>query len=358
MEQAAFFVKCHPQDADIVDLAREVRRVFIGYPPFRQGGREAFNPRRVRDAVVDISSDNETWTKEMARLEQLDRGYRSKVTQNRNMALSIAKGSVAVVPRPGRGLVYAGRTSGAFELVHSPAWANRYLEIRKALKLEAKDAASHVGDVVQTWPIDAPGLVAIPFPLLPGWISYQLLSRQTAGWIYDNEDENGATALGYFERLLDDRARGRDWHIDLTPTNDMSVVAERLVHWLTPASFEHLMVTLLQLEETGARWIHVGGSGDGGVDGLGFRDGSVSGALQCKWRYQDDAVALGRSVASELEGVWGKQLHRINVAILYPKVEDRIEGNVAIIGRSTIARLLVKHAKSIPHAAALGIVPR
>ena len=53
------------------------------------------------------------------------------------------------------------------------------------------------------------------------------------------------------------------WAPDFSPTVDQSEVRRHLVRLLTPPSFEHLAVALLQLENKEERSLHVGGSSEG-----------------------------------------------------------------------------------------------
>ncbi|WP_425485132.1 restriction endonuclease [Dokdonella fugitiva] len=81
------------------------------------------------------------------------------------------------------------------------------------------------------------------------------------------------------------RRSSKAW-IPYEPTEDSDEIARRLVDLLSPASFEHLVVDVLRLERPDLMWLHVGGTGDGGADGIGFRaDGTPAAILQCKLRW-------------------------------------------------------------------------
>ena len=97
------------------------------------------------------------------------------------------------------------------------------------------------------------------FPLVPRWISYRLLSRNTAGVINLVEGVNADPHA----RITDLLQNGSDEEQDVTSTSSL------LAEWVSPSIFGHLVVHLLQLEaQNREHWYHVGGSGDGGVDGL------------------------------------------------------------------------------------------
>ena len=64
----------------------------------------------------------------------------------------------------------------------------------------------------------------------------------------------GATGGEQLQRALLDEIKGKRWN----------EVERRLVESVGPGTFEHLCVSLLQLEFPEEVWVHVGGSGDGG----------------------------------------------------------------------------------------------
>ena len=83
-------------------------------------------------------------------------------------------------------------------------------------------------------------------------------------------------------RVLEDLYEGKR-AIQLAWTLDLDEIRKRLVAILTPTSFEHLVVSLLQLEHPDEVWQHTGGPGDGGIDGLGSNgNGTTVGLLQAK----------------------------------------------------------------------------
>jgi hypothetical protein len=91
------------------------------------------------------------------------------------------------------------------------------------------------------------------------------------------------------EPLLDHPERAeRPW------TSDIAEVELRLVSAVGPNTLEHRCTALLQLENPKHIWMHVGGSGDGGVDGIGADEsGTVVGLLQSKWAPLKDADPTG-----------------------------------------------------------------
>jgi Restriction endonuclease len=115
---------------------------------------------------------------------------------------------------------------------------------------------------------------------------------------------------------------------------------------LTPSTFEHLVVSLLQLEYANETWVQVGGSGDGGVDGVGAdQEGNVAGLLQCKWQYWG-----GEPFVETVWKVDHRKPYRTYLAsLLYPKGVV-VPTNSHFLDRSEIARLVVKHHKRLPQA--------
>jgi hypothetical protein len=128
------------------------------------------------------------------------------------------------------------------------------------------------------------------------------------------------------------------------------VVERRLMEDLTPSTFEHLVVSLLQLEHTSETWVQVGGSGDGGVDGVGADvEGNVAGLVQCKWQYWGGEPFV--------ETLWksGTSPFRTYLAsLLYPNGVARPTGSV-FLGRTDIAMLVIKHCARLPQAIAMRV---
>ena len=100
----------------------------------------------------------------------------------------------------------------------------------------------------------------------------------------------------------------------------------------------------MQLEEPGTRWLHVGGSGDGGADGLGLRNGKTVKVLQCKWKYS------GR--LDELADWLGSSNVSVVVASL---VYDELPDDRRILGRDWLVDRILRHSARPPEALSLGI---
>jgi hypothetical protein len=334
-EKIVFFSRCRPLGADPIDLAVRVRRIFIGWPAWREG----VQPRRgqLRKAIIDLRCSDQEWAKHYAGFKNKDR---KQFQQNRNFVHAIKRGAIALIPRPNRGVVYAGRVKTPFELLDNPPWGNEYLDLRREQGQDIAAEFSHLGDVAQCCEVER--FTTIPFPLVPAWIRRSLLGRSTYGRISPFR-ELGLDPYPILERLMEKPER-----LALRWTTDLNEVERRLVDGVGPNVFEHLCVALLQLENPKDVWMHVGGSGDGGVDGVGASiDGRVVGLLQCKWSYEGEEIEIA---APTSQG----NVRQIIAALLHPgNVETR--GRMEFWSRRYIASLMVKHARTLPLAVTLRI---
>src|SRR5579883_2654564 len=105
MNRVVFFSRCRPQKSDPIDLVLRERRVFIGWPAWREG----IQPRRghLRECIIDLRCSEEEWASLYAGFGKDRKQYQ----QNRNFVHSIEPGAIALVPRPDRGVVFAGRVA-------------------------------------------------------------------------------------------------------------------------------------------------------------------------------------------------------------------------------------------------------
>lgn len=152
----------------------------------------------------------------------------------------IGLNSIAMTPRPSLGVVYCGRVNGPFNLVDDPEW---YEDWERIWSLQypgddASDPASYLaGEVAQLWHVDR--FVPVPVPRIPAWIRRSLFGRSTYGIVpVDGIDPHVVMS----DILNSPDFPVRDW------TAEGGEVANRLKTDLVPASFEHLIVSLLQLE--------------------------------------------------------------------------------------------------------------
>ncbi|MBC8065471.1 MAG: restriction endonuclease, partial [Chlorobia bacterium] len=319
---------------DAIEVVLKSTRIFIGYP--MHSGTE-YNPRGLRSCIVDPSCSDDDWL-----VAHASSSKRSQFNQNRNLIRKVTPGSIAVVPRPSSGLVYCGLVKGPFEIVDSPLWYESYLEIRAKQGRAEVDGDSwwHAGDISQGWEVDE--WREIPYSKIPAWIRRSFFGRSTYGVVGKNE--LGQDPHEAMLRILHQAGRAvRSW--SLSP----DIAEERMLEDLSPTSFEHLVVSLLQLEYPAEVWSHVGGSGDGGVDGIGSTDqGDLIGLLQCKWHYHG-----GDCFADDVR-VRHDDL-RLYLATLQTNTRIGTLRNLVHWDRSRIAKLVLKHHDRLPQAMSMRI---
>lgn len=342
--EIVFFCRCRPQDSDPIDIVLKQKRVFIGYPAWRDG--KSGQDFDFRSAMVDLASV----ARDYIHNAEPDPIRRRQIKANVNLVHEVGNNSIVLVPRPDRGLVYIGRTCG-FELIDNPPWGDDYINLRKSQKKKPIDSrGSHLADVVQGWNVDR--WRAIPFTAIPAWIRKSFFGRSTFGRI--NTIDLGHEKLDPLEELNllienQDLLIENQERICPHKTSDCGEIEKRLVTDIGPSSFEHLVVALLQLERPSEIWSHVGGSGDGGVDGVGTnRVGKVVGLLQCKWRHEGGELSFERGNRSDVDTT------RFIATLLHSNKLKEAPGT-KLLDRSVIAKLVLKHASSLPWAKSMQI---
>ncbi|MEH6718873.1 MAG: hypothetical protein V7704_08345 [Aurantimonas endophytica] len=329
-----FFSRCKPYEYDAVDVAIESKRLFFGYCMRRLG--VAYDRHKLRSCIVDVACDDATWAAERSAQNVWNPQY----NRNRNFVREIGPGSIALVPRPSSGVIYCGFVQGGFEFVDDPSWYDTWERIWKAKTSRDPDEFWIAGEVAQTFRVDE--FRAIPVPRIPVWIRRSLFGRSTYGIVRPYGCLDPVETLK--EILASDNFIPRTW------TTDPAEVERRLITDVTPSAFEHLVVSLLQLEYPNEFWTHVGGSGDGGLDGIGADEsGKVVGLLQCKWAYEGHKPDLNTQ--------WVAGSHRPREILASAFHADGLPGPPAFefLDKKTVSALLVKHATSLPQAKALRI---
>jgi hypothetical protein len=331
MEPIVFFSRCKPQDVDAIDIVLSENRLFIGWPMRRAGA--PYDRRNLRACVVDPSCGDDEWANAHAASDKS-----RQFNQNRNLVRKVTIGSIAMVPRPDFGVIYCGRITSKFELVNSPPWYERYMQIRGDTDGER---FWHAADVAQCWTVDR--FKPIPVPRVPQWIRRSLFGRSTYGVIHP--DDICGDPYEVISRIIEtDDFEQRLWTLDL------AVIEMRMLTDLSPTTFEHLLVALLQLEHPNEVWSQVGGSGDGGIDGVGAdANGEVAGLLQCKWQFWGQPTF-------PTETVWrarARPYRRYLAALRYP--EGVVPQGCEFLSRSKIAELVAKHYARLPQALSMRI---
>jgi hypothetical protein len=136
MKPIVFYSRCKPQDVDAIDIVISENRLFIGHPMVQAG--VPYNPRNLKACVVDPSCPDKEWEVPHAASDK-----RRQFNQNRNLVRKVTVGSIAMVPRPNRGLIYCGRVISKFELVAAPPWYDQYMQMRGD---QDSDAFWHAAD--------------------------------------------------------------------------------------------------------------------------------------------------------------------------------------------------------------------
>ena len=335
---AVFFNRCRPQGFDAIQLVQDTSRVFIGYPLQIAGA--PYDPHNLTSCIANPAAPNDVWA-----ACYTAGGGRAQNTMNRNLVAEVQVGDIFMVPRPNRGVVYCGRVVNdaalgvlPFQLIGNPPWYDHYMALRGGVD---DSETRHAGDVCQSWQLD--DVVPIPFPLIPAWMRRSLLGRSTYGRIHADPELGDPHAI--VENLLQGNAAAqRPW------TTDRTVIAHRLLQDIGPSTFEHLVVALLQLAHPDQIWAQIGGSGDGGIDGIGSTPGGhVTSLLQCKWQYWGGNPFSADVVWPERE----QPFTRILASLRHPP-DVQIEG-VMFLGRAEIAECIAQHHARLPWAIAMRV---
>ena len=334
LEPIAFFCRAKPQNADALQIFKCARRVFIGHPLLRNG--EPYDPSALRRCLVNPTCPDEEWAREIE-LQSTTQHY----NKNRNFIREVTPGSIVVIPRPEQGAVYAGRIIGSFEIVDSPPWADAYLALRAEQKVNIEDKEKpHIADVAQGWPVDE--YRRIYLSRLPGWLRHSMFGRPTFGR-FQNHPINGTTAHDMMAHILDGGST-----IPVSWTLELDKIKCRLVDTLTASAFEHLVVSLLQLERPNEIWYQAGGPGDGGIDGFGSNEeGEVVGLMQAKL-YAQSAPEL-----REL-GHTDRQIERYVAVLVLERPVQPTDGT-KLLNLEWIANAVHRHWRTLPQARAMRV---
>ena len=325
MGKTVFLSRNKPQCSDVIDICEKYNRTFIGYPAWRKGYSDL-----ARD-MMDLSSLAWDEIEEELDEECKKKNYKRQIKINWNLVREIDCGCITLIPRPDRGLVYTGVVENFF-FEGNPEWADEYIESRRRQSLETKPEIWHLSDIAQGWKVDK--WRKIQFSAFPAWIRKSFFGRSTVARIHPSRFGNPYEVL---DKWIDSPQRPiPEW------TMRISEIEKRLAWNIGPYEFEHLVVALLQLEQPDRVWRHVGGSGDGGVDGMGSSaDGEPCALVQCKWNGGDP----------EIPRDWKKEFYFATL------LEEPYQGNDSIHqwNRRKIAELIKKHARRLPWALAMRI---
>lgn len=314
-------VRNKPCKIDAFEIAKRHSCAFVGYSAIReQKLRETLS---VLERVLPFDAPEAEWCAlgNVSARTQRHRNYLNKLAIDQ---------SVLVMPRMVEGKLYLGRYRG-YEIHRQPIWLQEFRDMcadYPDISEESRDSSICHVFKVDRWR-------AVPFTGVPAWIRKSVFGQDG---IQQISDVGSLSALDELTRLLTEQPQTQ-W----TPTTDAAEVKNRMLNLLSPSAFEHLMVSLLQLEQPDVRWVHVGGSGDGGVDGLGVQNGETNAILQCKWQYD------GRPVKAETSGV------QLYIATLFGERQTESPSHIKFFGSDEVAELVLKHAERLPFALTLGV---
>ncbi len=327
MSKTVFYSRNKPEYSDAIKICLKYDRTFIGYPALKK------DYSNLSVDMIDLSLDENTFKLQLSQLDAScsDKGYRKQITTNRNLVQEIKLGCITLIPRPDRGLVYAGRIKKFF-FDGDPAWAKDYLELRKKQGLKIDNCIDRLANVAQGWKVDK--WRKVPFSFYPAWVRKSFFGRSTVARIHPVCGFGNPHDV--LDQLIDNLQQpSPGW------TTNISEIEQRLVSDIGPNEFEHLVVALLQLEQPDRIWRHVGGSGDGGVDGMGLEAGNLCAILQCKWN----------GGSPEIPQHWRGKYY---FASLLEQPQPGT-GPAIIWNRRKIAELVKKHAQRLPWALSMRI---
>ncbi|MBL4538076.1 MAG: restriction endonuclease [Oceanicaulis sp.] len=335
-EPIAFYCRAKPQQADAWPIFRDQQRVFIGYPMVRHGAH--YYADNLAQCLVSPACGDEEWAEQIS-----GRAHIRQFSGNRNLVAEVTPGSIVVVPRPESGLAHLARIAGPFKIENDPPWLKTYMALREAQGAYLDEPGNqHAADVAQGWPVET--WISVPLAALPGWIRRSLFGRSTYGRLHHHPFDETETAHDALNRLL--AAPGRA--VMRSPTADLGEIKKRIADTLTASAFEHLMVNLMQLENPEEVWMHTGGPGDGGVDGMAVgADGRTAAIIQCKLYGSQEAWPKPEDAARGMRRVF---------AVLCDWGGEPPDDGVDRLGADRIAQLVLKHAAALPEARSMKIV--
>lgn len=342
--QLAFMARCRPQRADARTIATKHRIVFVGYCPWTVPPEER-DPHNIRSGAIDLSEAESGWKEKLSKP-----GHSKKVAEHRNRAHEIDVGSMVIVPRVEEGVAYVAPVAERFQLINDPPWLDEYLRLRREQELDTAPTHSHAGDVAQIWRTE--DFRSVPFPLIPAWVSRSLFGQSQIARLRHEHPETGETPLEVLRALY----RG-EYEVELSrPTDDVADVRRRLQRWLTPVTFEQFVCNVLQAAQPSRKWWHVGGSGDGGADGIGLGPtGDVEAALQCKFKPNRKPASVGRDLKDNIQRVWGSDAEAF-VATLFQEPDlPHPEPAVTHLGPTELAHMVLDYRDQLPAARRIGI---
>lgn len=173
---------------------------------------------------------------------------------------------------------------------------------------------------------------------LPGWMRRSLFGRSTYNELSSHPLDRDLTAHVVLDRIL-----AGAYTIDMSWSLNFEVVKRRIVDTVSnPCEFENLVVALLQLDYPREIWQHTGGSGDGGIDGLGSNEaGEVVAVMQAKYH---------ATTAPRLGNVNPDRPLRRYAAVFLPENRKERTDETCLLDLDWITRAVCRHWQRLPFA--------
>ena len=283
MNDIVFFYKSRPnfksQPLDLLPSCIRNNTMFLPYPTWA-GGVAPYIPNDYPQDLMDFRKPSPLLVKPL-----------SKQSQALNLIKKIetCRGKKwAVIPRIGDGCCWIAEINSGYKIwSKSEPWLGSLNGILQNSPYSANPVGCYhmLADAAQGW--DTTTWLQVSFNALPRWFSKQLLAQGSFGEIH------GVSSALYPVGLSTPGAVAATGYANPNctpippPTTNPHVLMPRLVERLSPTAFEFLCVELLSLSKYKgcALWSHVGGVGDGGVDGIGFDPtGNPTAFLTVKWQ--------------------------------------------------------------------------
>ena len=345
----AFLSRAKPQGCDALEIFLENSRVFLGYPLPRPEAE--YNPEALCTWMVNpaICTEDE-WDAAYGAYEHNSQMH----TTTRNLIREVETaynndGAIVVIPRQQMGCVFVGRISHPFEIVCSPNWGARYLEVRGQRGLNVDDQKQqHIADVAQGWQVTdghgQEGYRRVDLARLPGWLQSNLFGRTAIQRIKGHPLDQDISAYSVLQQILADQPMPQsNWTLDLNE------IGRRLVESLNPSSLEHLVVSLLQLEYPCESWRQIGGPGDGGVDGIGSNEiGETVGLLQVKYRSANEIGEFGDQAGND-------DIRRYLAILLPHNPPPPPNPEITLLNHEWIVRAIQRHWRDLPQALSMRV---
>lgn len=337
MNGVAFFSRCKPWGIDAKEVARQHNIVFFGYA-LNSGD---FVPGNV-NSIYDVRAFQNN-------VEKPD-GWTKQHSKNINFINNIEshKNKIAIIPDFVNGCLWCGIVEGGFRINHSDdayeCFANAIRNSgRIRFKLEEHGMVT-LGPTREVLCINP----KIQVELWQGWsiaewrrVSFMHLSAEFRKSLY-GRSTYGILGGGQLRQEAYDAvdAAMKGERVSLSWTRDRSEIEQRLRFTLTPSIFESVVVSLLQLEQPELIWTHVGGSGDGGVDGVAqCEKGYVKAILQCKWQCDNRPIFQG--INEDLGD---------NQRYLAWFFGEPLRGDYCKLNRDWLIDMILKHWRCLPLA--------